>query len=250
MKKSEPLTKKPQELNRSFLENFRYTMSHNPYHDKLGEFKKFVLLNEEGEAHRGHWSSEVFKNTAPLCVEIGSGYGDFMHQYTQLNPDINFIAIEHRFKRSFSLARKLEALPVQNFRYLRAKGERLHMTFGEGEIQKLFFFFPDPWPKNKHHKKRLFQSYFLGMAYQCLAPDGIFYIKTDHDNYFEWMLEHLEHYNQHNPDKKFKIELKSFDLRQEYPEHFLSSFKTKFEKIFIEQGVKIKALVLTKEHRG
>lgn len=63
-------------------------------------------------------------------------------------------------------------------------------------------------------------------------------MKTDHDGYYEWMLEHLQ------GDERFEVLLQSRDLRNEYPEHFLSQFTTKFEKIFLSQGTKIKSVVL------
>ena len=77
-------------------------------------------------------------------------------------------------------------------------------------------------------------------AHRVLTNDGSIFIKTDHDGYFEWMLEELQDQN------LFKIEMKTFDLREEFPDHFMASFVTKFEKIFIDKGIKIKAMVLSK----
>lgn len=222
-----------------FKQEFRYTHN-NPYHDRLSVFDEFVLKDDEGEKHQGTWSKDVFQNDKNLEVEIGTGYGHFMMDYTQKNPDINFIGLDHRFKRSFHLANKLSKLAVKNFRYLRARGERLGFLFGDKEVSKVFYFFPDPWPKKRHHKKRLFQQNFLKEAHRILTDDGRILVKTDHDGYFDWMLAELEQ------SPLFEIEMKTFDLRIEYPDHFLSSFVTKFEKIFIEKGIKIKAMVLKK----
>jgi tRNA (guanine-N7-)-methyltransferase len=102
----------------------------------------------------------------------------------------------------------------------------------------VFYFFPDPWPKNRHHKKRLFQKPFLNACHKVLSPGGTLFVKTDHDGYFDWMLDHLK------DEKRFEILLQSRDLRKEYPEHFLSQFTTKFEKIFLSQGTLIKSIVL------
>ncbi|MEX0797895.1 MAG: tRNA (guanosine(46)-N7)-methyltransferase TrmB [Bacteriovoracaceae bacterium] len=230
--------KKPtNEKDFAFKQDFKYKHD-NPYHDKLGLFDHFVLRDDEGERHRGNWSQEVFKNDNELAVEIGTGFGHFMMDYTQKNPSENFVGLDHRFKRSFHLARKLEKLEHKNFRYLRARGERLHHLFGESEISKLFYFFPDPWPKNRHHKKRLFQKTFLDIAHQTIRPQGEFLIKTDHDGYFEWMLDELK------DETRLKIQMVTHDLKKEFPDHFLASFETKFEKIFIKKGIKIKAMVL------
>lgn len=237
---AKPEKKKSNENDLCFKEDFKYTHN-NPYHTRLSVFDEFVLKDDEGEKHRGQWSKDIFKNEANLEVEIGTGYGHFMMTYTQKNPDINFIGLDHRFKRSFHLAEKLNQLEVKNFRYLRARAERLGFLFGEKEVSRLFYFFPDPWPKKRHHKKRLFQKRFLEEAHKILTDDGQIFIKTDHDGYFEWMLEELKDQN------LFKIEMQSFDLRTELPDHFLASFITKFEKIFIDKGIKIKAMVLSKK---
>ena len=232
--------KKSNENDLCFKEDFKYTHN-NPYHTRLAVFDEFVLTDSEGEAHRENWSSNVFKNNQKVEVEIGTGYGHFMMSYTQERPDVNFVGLDHRFKRSFHLAEKLNQLKLKNFRYLRARGERLGFLFGPEEVSKIFYFFPDPWPKKRHHKKRLFQKKFLEEAHKVLANDGQILVKTDHDGYFEWMLEELKEQN------LFNIDMQTFDMRGEKPDHFMSSFVTKFEKIFIDKGIKIKALVLSKK---
>ena len=225
-------------VDHTYLQDFKYKTK-NPYNDRLGDFNDFVFCGEQGEALRGKWNQDVFKRKAPICLEIGSGYGHFMMEYCEKNPDINFVGMDYRFKRSFALAKKLDQLTHKNFRFLRAKGERIGFLFDENEADTLFYFFPDPWPKTKHQKKRLFQTHFLEIAYKVLKPGGKFYIKTDHDGYALWMEKILDN------QKLFNIDLKTTDLRQEHPAHFLSSFKTKFEKIFVAQGIKIKAFELT-----
>jgi tRNA (guanine-N7-)-methyltransferase len=146
--------------------------------------------------------------------------------------------MDYRFKRSFQLAAKLEMLLHRNFKYLRGKGERVHFLFNENEVDQIFYFFPDPWPKTRHHKKRLFQQPFLEICHQVLKPGGKLMIKTDHDGYAKWMNDVIE------KQSLFKLNMKSTDLREEFPEHFLASYKTKFEKIFLQQGIKIKAFEL------
>lgn len=227
---------KSMEDNFCYQKDFKYTHK-NPYHDKLAVFDSFVLRDEAAETNVGKWH-EHFGNKNPLEVEIGTGYGDFMLEYCQKNSGVNFIGLDHRFKRSFSVAQKLDKLEHKNFRYLRARGERLGFMFDESEVQSVFYFFPDPWPKKRHHKKRLFQKPFLDDCHKVLKPGGILFVKTDHDGYFQWMLDELRE------EKRFEILLQSRDLRAEYPEHFLSQFATKFEKIFLSQGTLIKSVVL------
>lgn len=221
-----------------FKKDFQYKHN-NPYHDRLEIFEQFVLRDDEGENFQGGWAAQVFHNQNPIEVEIGSGYGHFMMEHTQKNPQINFVGLDHRFKRSFHLAKKLNQLEYKNFRYLRARGERLAFLFGADELAKIYYFFPDPWPKKRHHKKRLFQKKFLDEAHQVLHSGGEILIKTDHDQYFEWMRDELK------DEKRFECTMLTNDLRGEFPEHFLASFTTKFEKIFLEKGIKIKAMTLT-----
>jgi tRNA (guanine-N7-)-methyltransferase len=221
----------------SLRADFKYKHD-NPYHDKLGQFDNIVMRDNESEVFRGKWNTEVFKREGPLFLEVGSGAGHFMMEYCQKNPSHNFVGLDYRFKRSFSLAKKLAKLDYRNFRYLRAKGERVDFIFNENELDGIFYFFPDPWPKTKHLKKRLFQGPFLEACYKSLKPNGILYVKTDHDGYAEWMEAEILKF------KKFKVILQSKDLRSEYPDHLLSEYITGFEKIFISQGIKIKAFVL------
>ena len=112
------------------------------------------------------------------------------------------------------------------------------LLFGENEVSKIFYFFPDPWPKKRHLKKRLFQKKFLDEAYQVLTCGGQILVKTDHDGYFDWMNNELR------DDDRFEKIMFTKDLYQEEPQHFLASFQTKFEKIFLEKKIKIKAMVL------
>ncbi len=221
----------------TFNDNFIYTHD-NPYHEKLAEFSHFVLRDDEAEKFKGRWLKEVFQNDFPIIAEIGTGYGEFMTEYCTDHSNINFLGMDYRFKRSFQLAKKLAKSSIKNFRYLRARGERIHHIFEESEVDNIFYFFPDPWPKKKQQKKRLFQQQFLENAYRVLRPGGEFYIKTDHDDYAKWMLEIIAKQN------LFELIFHSKDLRLEFPEHFLARYITKFEKIFISQNVKIKAIVL------
>ncbi|MDB9786866.1 hypothetical protein OAB57_02060, partial [Bacteriovoracaceae bacterium] len=111
------------------------------------------------------------------------------------------------------------------------------------ELDNIFLFFPDPWPKKRHHKKRLFSKDFLLLAHHLLKNDGNIYIKTDHDGLFEWMQDVLNAME----NTHFSVVLKSYDLWKEHDDHFLASFQTSFEKLFRRKNTTIKALVLKKK---
>lgn len=227
-------------MEKSYSEDFKYSHK-NPYHDKLELFDDFVLRDHDAEQHKGNWNKSIFQRQAPLTLEIGAGYGHFMMEYCQNIQDENYIGLDYRFKRSFDLAKKLASHPSKSFRYLRAKGERLEFLFGKEELDKIFYFFPDPWPKTRQHKKRLFKDTFLHSAHAVLKNDGQIFIKTDHDEYADQMHKIISR------SELFELEFYADDLYRKAPEHFLAKYNTKFEKIFLAQDIKIKAFVIKKK---
>ena len=219
--------------------DFQYTHK-NPYNEKLGQYSRFVLRDREPEAFQGCWCRGVFQRDCSLVVEVGSGYGHFMLEYCAQNPQVNFVGLDYRFKRGFQLVKRIHREGLCNIRYLRARGERLHFLFAPGEVDRVFFFFPDPWPKSRHRGRRLAQGAFFDSVHRILRPGGEFFIKTDHYDYFLWMDDCMR------GDGRWEVELKTLDLYSEYSDHFLSAYKTKFEKIFLSQNIPIKAFVLRK----
>lgn len=219
--------------------NFQYK-HHNPYHEKLKEFSDFVLRDHEGENLKGRWAVDEFHHNTDIVLEIGTGYGHFMKKYCLKMPETNFIGLDYKFKRSFRLVKNLNKIrSITNFRYLRARAERLLWLFSPNELKKIFIFFPDPWPKRKHHKKRLLQLEFLQILHTVLRNDGCIYIKTDHVPLSKWMIEQVER------SHLFHVEFFTKDLYGEDPHHFLTEYQTYFEKIFLSQNKKIISLQLT-----
>jgi len=218
----------------------------NPYHDKLGQYADFVLRDLDGEALKGQWREKYFHRHAPTFLEIGSGYGDFMIDFCQTNQDKNFVGLDYKFKRSFQVARKLNELEIKNFCYLRARGERVNYLFNNSELDGIFYFFPDPWPKTRHHKKRLFQHFFLKDCWESIKPGGFLFVKTDHDGYADHMRQVIQEQNlyslEYQTSDLWSEVLSDPDFSKRVP--YLGDYKTKFEKIFISQGVKIKAFLL------
>ena len=223
----------------SFREDFKYRYRANPYQEKLKSFASFVLQDHEGEQFVGRWHT-VFGNHHPLVVEIGAGYGDFMEHYCLNHPQENYVAIDYRFRRSLSVAHRLAKLSLGNFRYLRAKGERIAFLFGPQEVHKVLIFFPDPWPKLRHHKKRLINPHYLRLLSNILIDGGEIWLKTDHDDYAAWMEQSFAQVTE------LTLTWQTHDLYHEFPQHPLTTCPTKFEKIFLGQGVAIKAFILRK----
>lgn len=226
-------------LSHTLKADFQYR-HRNPYHERPRNYGQFVLLDREGEQFPGRWQRGVFKNRHPIAVEMGPGHGHFMLKYCRHNPSRNFVGIDYRFKRSFQLAKKIHRHGLCNVRYQRARGEWPHFIFGPEEVERIFCFFLGPWPKSRHHKKRLLHPTFLDSIHWVLRPGGEWFIKTDHDEYTSRIVRPLE------GDPRWSVELATADLRTEYPGHFLSAYRTKFEKIFLSQGIPIKAWILRK----
>lgn len=222
----------------------------NPYNDKLNDFQEFVLQDHAAEQFKNNWLATVFKNQERLNVEIGVGYGDFMADYCQKNPQDNFVGLDIRFRRSLSVAKNLAQIPHRQFRFCRATGERLAEIFGPQEIDQMFYFFPDPWPKKKHHKKRLFKATYLSQIAPLFKSNGHIFVKTDHLELYHWMMDQLTVQTQWN------LKFNTTDLYQECENNNcemmqliepLINFQTKFEKIFLEQKSPIKAFVLCRK---
>ena len=129
-------------------------------------------------------AKEVFERTAPLVLEIGSGMGETTAEIAQQTPAIDFIAIEVHGPGVGSLLKKIDELALKNLRVIRHDAvEVLEQMIADGALAGLHLFFPDPWPKKRHHKRRLVQPPFAALAARKLAPGGYFHAATDWPEY-------------------------------------------------------------------
>ena len=127
--------------------------------------------------------SNLFGRMAPTQVDLGCGDGLFLFQMAQLYPDRNFLGIERLAKRVSKTARK--AAQLDNMRVLRVETSvALEVLFAPGSIETFYLLFPDPWPKRRHHRRRIVTTEFLQSIDRALAPNGILRIATDHLDYF------------------------------------------------------------------
>lgn len=136
--------------------------------------------------------SEVFGNDNPVELEIGIGKGYFLQCAAVANPDHNFIGIEIRRKYLKVARDRAEKRPIPNVRYVNGEAFMFMEEFLKPEtLHTLHIYFPDPWPKKRHHKRRLFSPEFLKLAYERLIPGGLLLIATDHAGYWEQISEVL-----------------------------------------------------------
>lgn len=132
----------------------------------------------------------LFGNSRPVEVELGAGDGGFIREMARRHPERNFFAVERLLGRARKIARRVEGEPLPNLKVLRLEsGYFLQRLCPPGSVRVLHIMFPDPWPKKRHHRRRLIQPEFLAHARACLAPGGELRFTTDHAEYFEWAME-------------------------------------------------------------
>lgn len=205
------------------------------------EASKFYIDNPED--YKGKWK-EVFKNNNPICLELGCGKGSFMANLAVKNPDVNYIAIDvvdamlGLAKRNIEEKYKEEKKEVNNVYLTRFDIERILLIMNEQDnIDRIYINFCNPWPRGKHRKKRLTHTRQLEKYKTFLKENGEIYFKTDDDGLFTDSLGYLE-------ESGFKIIKKTYDLENE--EDFWDNIQTEHEKMFMEQGIKIKAVIAQK----
>lgn len=137
--------------------------------------------------------ADWFGRQAPLSVEIGFGIGEALLHLAKLRPEWNHLGIEVHRPGVGALLINLEAEQLDNVRLIRHDAiEVLRESLPDASIDELRIFFPDPWPKKRHHKRRLVQDAFLDMALPKLRPGGLLHLATDWQPYAEQMLELLD----------------------------------------------------------
>lgn len=145
------------------------------------------LLTVADAAGKLQWT-DVFGNNHPVEVEIGSGKGTFILAAAQARPQHNFIGMEWAKAYCEFAADRLRRHGLTNCRMVHAEAVwwvRCHIT--DQSIHALHIYFPDPWPKSRHHKRRLIQPEFLIEVHRILQPGGQVRVVTDHAEYFAWM---------------------------------------------------------------
>jgi tRNA (guanine-N7-)-methyltransferase len=192
---------------------------------------EFVVHDETDM--KGKWH-EYFQNDNPINIEIGMGKGRFIMDMARLNPDINYIGIE---KFSSVLIRAIEKqteLMLPNLTFIRMDAENIVNVFEKGEVEYIYLNFSDPWPKDRHARRRLTSKEYLGRYEQILSEDGGVTFKTDNRALFDFSIEQLE-------EKKWLLENKTYDLHNS--EYAQGNVMTEYEERFSSMGNPICRLV-------
>ncbi|MDO4554543.1 MAG: tRNA (guanosine(46)-N7)-methyltransferase TrmB [Lachnospiraceae bacterium] len=186
---------------------------------------------------KGCWCKEVFCNTNPIHIEIGMGKGQFLMSLASQNPEINYIGIEKYSSVLVRALEKMEENPVSNLRFLCVNAEELPDIFAPGEVAQIYLNFSDPWPKDRHAKRRLTSKEFLARYEKILLPDGVIIFKTDNRPLFEFSLEQVT-------EAGWKLRNSTFDLHNsEYKE---GNIMTEYETKFVAEGKPICRMVIAR----
>lgn len=139
----------------------------------------------------GTWK-DIFGNNNPIHIEIGMGKGKFIHTMAKEHPEINYVGIEKYSSVLLRAIQKMERDEVQNLKFLRMDAEDIAVVFGPGEVDRIYLNFSDPWPKDRHARRRLPSREFLDRYDVILKKEGRLEFKTDNRDLFDFAVRELE----------------------------------------------------------
>lgn len=183
--------------------------------------------------YKGKWN-KLFNNNNPLYIELGMGKGDFIINNALKYPNINFIGIEKYDSVIVRAIQKSNELELNNLKLLRLDVINIDDVFDK-EIDKIYLNFSDPWPKERHAKRRLTSNIFLDKYSKIFKNDYIIEMKTDNIDLFDYSLESLSNYG-------YDILYLTNDLHNEN----IDNIETEYEHKFSSNGVKINKFVAKK----
>ena len=147
------------------------------------------VIKEETQ-YKGKWK-DIFGNDHPIHIEIGMGKGQFITTLAQQNPEINYVGIEKYSSVLIRAIAKQEELQLPNLYFIRMEAEYIADVFAPNEVERIYLNFSDPWPKDRHAKRRLTSKEFLARYDQILVPEGVVIFKTDNRDLFDFSLEQV-----------------------------------------------------------
>lgn len=149
-----------------------------------------LAINEPKEL-KGKWNEE-FGNNNPIRIEIGMGKGKFITQLAMENPDINYVGIEKYSSVLIRAIEKCEDIEIKNLRFIRMEAEYIQDVFEKDEVDRIYLNFSDPWPKDRHAKRRLTSRQFFARYDKMLKKEGRVEFKTDNRVLFDFSVEEVK----------------------------------------------------------
>ena len=193
---------------------------------------EYVYTEPEGMA--GTWS-QIFGNNNPVHIEIGMGKGRFITTLASMNPDINYVGIEKYSSVLLRAVEKQDELCLPNLRFIRMDAENITSVFGKEEVDRIYLNFSDPWPKDRHAKRRLTSRQFFARYDEILKSTGRVEFKTDNRPLFDFSVEEVN-------EAGWKLSVCTYDLHND-EKLVEGNVMTEYEERFSSQGNPICKLV-------
>lgn len=199
-------------------------LRHIPGAEQMIEESPYVI--QKPEERKGKWH-EIFGNHNPIYIEVGMGKGKFIMELARTNPDINYIGIERYSTVMLKALQKREQLQLSNIYFMCVDAKNMAEIFEPGEVARIYLNFSDPWPKDRHAKRRLTSPQFMEVYDKILSKDGRVEFKTDNRGLFDYSLESV-------PEAGWKILESTFDLH--HSEMAEGNVMTEYETKFAAEG--------------
>ena len=193
----------------------------------------YVILDPEN--YKSRWN-EVFGNDHPIRLEVGMGKGQFIMELARQNPGINYIGIERYTSVLLRAVQKMDTLQLPNVHFLCEDAAKLPEIFAPEEVNRIYLNFSDPWPKDRHAKRRLTSRQFLARYNEILKPDGVIEFKTDNRPLFDFSLEEVR-------EAGWQLLLCTYDLHHE-EELMKDNIMTEYEAKFSAKGNPIHKMII------
>lgn len=196
---------------------------------------KGLYYVEDPYINKGNWN-KVFNNDNPIYIEIGIGKGKFIVENAIKYPNINFIGIEKYDSVLVRAIQKSNELELNNLKLVRMDAKRIEEVF-DHEVDRIYLNFSDPWPKDRHYKRRLTSYVFLDKYEHIFKNNKYIIMKTDNIDLFNFSLESLTNHG-------YNIEFMSNDL---HSLNDVDNIMTEYEEKFSNKGIKINKLIARKD---
>ena len=201
------------------------------------EIAESPYVVQDPQSLKGRWH-EFFGNDNPIRIEVGMGKGKFIMELAQMNPDINYVGIERYSSVLLRGLQKRAELELSNIYFMRIDALELTEVFADNEVERIYLNFSDPWPKDRHAKRRLPSREFLARYDQILKPEGKVEFKTDNRGLFDFALEEVK-------EAGWKLEVCTFDLHHD-EELMKGNIMTEYEERFSSQGNPICKMIISR----
>ena len=191
--------------------------------DEVIEKSEYVIKNPQ--SLKGSYTT-IFERQVPLHIEIGMGKGRFLMDMATAHPDINYIGIEKYSSVLLRAVQKMEERTLSNLKFILMDAAEIETVFDKEEVDRIYLNFSDPWPKDRHAKRRLPSRQFLAKFNQILKKDGVIEFKTDNRLLFDFAVEEVEpagwHIEQLTYDLHHDDIMGQGNIMTEYEEKFSS----------------------------